>query len=520
MAENQWGPKPFVKPPPSVFPAPAFWGPAEVPDQVRGQPRVDTWVNKDYSWEPPAVQSVQAGAHDSWVAPVIDQSFLSEPGEGSLYGAKGGDRDAVIDEGSPSEAGVGERYGAKGGPLDPVLDQGSPSAPGQGSQDTEGNFMAGYREQDISGEGTSIADSRSQDVSGEGTSIAEGRAQGAGEGDSWVGGLVRTQGRGEHESWVGGIVEDPDWEMYPLDPILKEFFPSEGFWGIGEHSTEGNKIAAHREQNVSGEGIFIASHRPQKGTGANPLNPYVRIQVGGDHDSWVGGEPGPPVDLPDFIQDLVVKQFFPSEGFWGIGPHNTEGSSIAGFREQGAGAAETFLDAVNKETFYSGETVNIALDKYAGSWNFEADIDGIPGKLNFLTISGVNSESEPIEFKFGTDPFKRSLPGVAKFNEVEMTRYHRIGSDDLWKWRQNVESGLIDIRNITLRLKHADNKTVVFSMTLHNCWPMKWDAPEMNAGGSEGAIEKITFKVSRVTKEVGDPGILAQIAGFIGSLFG
>ena len=106
-------------------------------------------------------------------------------------------------------------------------------------------------------------------------------------------------------------------------------------------------------------------------------------------------------------------------------------------RTQTAGAAESFVGGL-KRTQGVGDKSTLKLDRYAGSWNFEAEIDRIPGKLNFLTISGVNSETEPIEFKFCSDPFKRYLPGVAKFGEVEMTRFHKIGSDELWKWRQTL----------------------------------------------------------------------------------
>ncbi|MGC6509575.1 MAG: phage tail protein [Myxococcota bacterium] len=512
MADNQWGPKPFVKPPPSVFPLPAFWGPAEVPDQVRGQPRVDTWVNKDYSWEPPAVQSVQAGPHESWVAPIIDQEFLSEPGEGS-QGTKGNFRA----DNRPQKGGDHDSFVA------PIIDQEFPSEAGTGSQDTAGNFSADNRPQKGGDHDSFVApvikqsfpsEAAEDETETKGSSIAEHREQEAGERSSFRDPVNKQfspseAGKGSRYDGVSDSF---------VAPVLKELFPSEGVWGIGDKTTEGNFVADYRENDVSGTGNFQAQSRSQKGTPANPLNPFVRLQAGGERDSWVGGKPSDPVDLEDFIQDLIVKQFFPSKP--GTGElYDGQNDSYAGnlVRTQQAGAAESFVGGLVRNQGV-GDASTLKLDKYAGSWNFEAEIDRIPGKLNFLTISGVNSESDPIEFKFGTDPFKRYLPGVAKFGEVEMTRIHKIGSDELWKWRQSVESGLIDIRNITLRLKHADNKTVVFSMTLHNCWPMKWDAPDMNAGGTEGAIEKITFKVSRVTKEVGAPGLMAQLAGLVGSL--
>ena len=263
-------------------------------------------MNKDYSWEPPAVQSVQAGPHDSWVAPVIDQEFLSEPGEGSQNTEgnfvadnrpqSGGDHDSfvapVIDQEFPSEPGEGSQntegnFAAdnrpqEGGEHDsfvaPVIDQEFPSAPGEGSQDTEGNFVADNRPQEGGDHETFVAPVIDQDFASE-----------PGEGSRYG---------GDHSSWIG--------------PVLKEFFQYEVFCGIGDHNTDGNFVADYRENDMSGTGDFQSQSRSQKGTPANPLNPYVRIQAAGDHDSWVGGKPSDPVDLPDFIHDLIIKEYFSS----------------------------------------------------------------------------------------------------------------------------------------------------------------------------------------------------------------
>ena len=69
MAENQWG-----KSPPkgkfsyARYDQREFWGPAEVPDQVRGTPRVTVWGGPRPWEEGERPDSIPPGMHDTWVS--------------------------------------------------------------------------------------------------------------------------------------------------------------------------------------------------------------------------------------------------------------------------------------------------------------------------------------------------------------------------------------------------------------------------------------------------------------------
>ena len=508
MAENQWGPKPFVKPPPSVMPAPAFWGSADVPDQVRGQPRVDSWVNKDYSWEPRAVEASQGGEHGSWVAPVIDQNFPSEAGVGD-QGTKGNFL-------ATHEATEGGEHGSW---VAPVIDQEFPSELATHDYaDRSGTFLAEAEASKGGEHGSWVAPVLPQYFPSElathdyadrsGTFLAEAEA---------------TEG-GAHDTFVAPVVENPhEYELATHDYAVRSgtFLAEAEATQGGAHDT----FVAPVVENPHEYELPTHDYAVRSGT----FLAEAVATKGGDHDHWI---------------DPVYKQFFPSE----LSTHDyavRSGTYLAKFLETKGLDHDTWVDTFVKPALvlesvevtvpdvqdifnstagtgsdYGGENVNIIGDNYVGSWNFEIEIDGITAIQNFISISGITSESDPIKFKFGSDKFMRTLPGAASFGNVELTRVYYAGSDVLWKWRQSIESGLIDVRNMHVRLRHVDNKTVVFSMTLHDCWPIKWEAPEMNAGQTGGAIEKITFDVNRVTKEVGNPGLFAQIAGFFGSLIG
>jgi len=55
------------------------------------------------------------------------------------------------------------------------------------------------------------------------------------------------------------------------------------------------------------------------------------------------------------------------------------------------------------------------IDNYLGNWNFRIKIDDITGDVNqgFTRVSGVVSQSEPMEFMHGVDPYVRKAPGRA-----------------------------------------------------------------------------------------------------------
>jgi phage tail-like protein len=141
-------------------------------------------------------------------------------------------------------------------------------------------------------------------------------------------------------------------------------------------------------------------------------------------------------------------------------------------------------------------------DPFVGQWNFRVKIDGISVENSkFVSVSGITSETEAISYKFSGDSYMQSLPGVYKFSDVELTRIHKAGSDDFYKWREMIERGVDDQRTVTIHLHNVSFKDApVMTMVLHDAWPIKWEFPELNAGSSDGAMEKITLNVSRVTK--------------------
>jgi phage tail-like protein len=101
-----------------------------------------------------------------------------------------------------------------------------------------------------------------------------------------------------------------------------------------------------------------------------------------------------------------------------------------------------------------------------GSYHFLLEIQGVinDNKVivgGFKTVSGMDSETEIIEFKQGNDLIVRKKPGRTTYSNIVLERGYT-ATDDLWQ--------------------------------------CKWNAPEMDADASSMAIEKIEISIEKVER--------------------
>jgi phage tail-like protein len=140
---------------------------------------------------------------------------------------------------------------------------------------------------------------------------------------------------------------------------------------------------------------------------------------------------------------------------------------------------------------------DVQTDNYVGTHNFQVKIEGIDViNTEFVSISGVVSESEEIEFMHGTDPYVRKSAGRVTYEPVTLERVYK-GVDDFYGWRLEVENGNIERRDVTITMMDSAFRAIR-AMTLEKAWPSKWEMPDMDASSSGPAIERITLCVERV----------------------
>ena len=139
-----------------------------------------------------------------------------------------------------------------------------------------------------------------------------------------------------------------------------------------------------------------------------------------------------------------------------------------------------------------------------GAYNFLLEVQGIvnDNKIivgGFKSMSGMDSETEIVEFKQGNDTVVRKKPGRTTYANIVLERGYT-ATDDLWQWRQNIENGKIDRRSGSIIILDQDGQTEVSRYNFYEGWPCKWYVPDMNSDSSAMAIEKIEIAIEKVER--------------------
>lgn len=139
-----------------------------------------------------------------------------------------------------------------------------------------------------------------------------------------------------------------------------------------------------------------------------------------------------------------------------------------------------------------------------GSYHFLLEIQGVISDTRvivggFKTVSGMDSETEIVEFKQGNDKVVRKKPGRTTYSNIVLERGYT-ASDDLWQWRKNIEDGKIDRRSGSVIILDQDGDSEVARYNFYEAWPCKWFVPDMDSEQSAMAIEKIELAVEKVER--------------------
>ncbi len=139
-----------------------------------------------------------------------------------------------------------------------------------------------------------------------------------------------------------------------------------------------------------------------------------------------------------------------------------------------------------------------------GSYNFLLEISGINDDTKtvvggFKSVSGMDSETEVVEFKQGNDKVVRKKPGRTTYANIVLERGYT-ATDNLWEWRKNIEDGNIDRRSGSVVVLDQDGESEVARYNFFEAWPCKWNVPDMDSDSSGMAIEKIEIAVEKVER--------------------
>lgn len=125
-----------------------------------------------------------------------------------------------------------------------------------------------------------------------------------------------------------------------------------------------------------------------------------------------------------------------------------------------------------------------------GNYNFLVEIDGI-ARGAFQAVTGFDSTTDIIEHREGGENTTvRKLPGMTKYANIVL----KWGITDdrlLYNWHRDVINGVTPFRKngsiVLLDRQHQE----VARWDFVRAWPSKYDGPDLNAEGTDVAIETI-----------------------------
>jgi len=122
---------------------------------------------------------------------------------------------------------------------------------------------------------------------------------------------------------------------------------------------------------------------------------------------------------------------------------------------------------------------------------FLLEIDSIT-QAGFSEATIPDTTQEPIEYREGNEiPTSRKIPGLIKYGNLTL-KWGITDSLELYDWRKLVEQGKMSEarRNMAVILMDEEGKPAS-RWELSAAWPNKYDAPDLNAKGTDIAIETL-----------------------------
>jgi phage tail-like protein len=125
-------------------------------------------------------------------------------------------------------------------------------------------------------------------------------------------------------------------------------------------------------------------------------------------------------------------------------------------------------------------------------FHFVVDIDGVGTNLRFQEVSGLDAESQPIEYRAGSSPSFGAIkmPGIRKFSNITLKRGVFAKDNRLFDWLTAIKSKTTTRSTVTITLVDETGHAAM-KWSLVNAWPVKISGPDLKAEGNDVAIETL-----------------------------
>ncbi|MBN3582475.1 phage tail protein [Algoriphagus aestuarii] len=123
---------------------------------------------------------------------------------------------------------------------------------------------------------------------------------------------------------------------------------------------------------------------------------------------------------------------------------------------------------------------------------FTVDWGSSNTNMSFQEVSGLEIESQPIEYRHGNSPIFSTInmPGIVKNNKVTMKKGVFVKDNNFWDWYNQIKMNTIERQTVVIKLLDESGSPTM-TWTLNNAWPTKISSTDLKSDGNEVAIETI-----------------------------
>ena len=125
---------------------------------------------------------------------------------------------------------------------------------------------------------------------------------------------------------------------------------------------------------------------------------------------------------------------------------------------------------------------------------------GDDNTVSFQEVTGLESETQPIEYRHGNSPVFAPLkmPGLQKVGNVTLRKGIFVTDSKLWNWYNEIKLNTINRRTVVINLLD-ETGTPKMVWTLNNAWPTKIIGTDLKSEGNEVAVEAVEIAYETLT---------------------
>jgi phage tail-like protein len=125
---------------------------------------------------------------------------------------------------------------------------------------------------------------------------------------------------------------------------------------------------------------------------------------------------------------------------------------------------------------------------------------GDDDSVSFAEVSGLDSETEVIEYRHGNSPvfYPIKMPGLGKVRNVTLRKGIFVNDSRFWDWYNEIKMNTIGRRTVVINLLDENGQPRA-TWTLNNAWPCKISGAELKSDTSEVAVESLEIAYETLT---------------------